>query len=124
MNELKASFRYSVLWYTLSQGTHWEQQRFISYSSHSHLDTGQWAVGSWEVSGDVIRFGNHRLRWQPDSQCAAGLGEEGKGGVLSGGSHWRKDASVRLWKLGYKGPLTGKTVSSRALSPCPERLLK
>lgn len=79
---------------------------------------------SWEVSSDVIRFGVHRLRWQPDSQGAAGLGEEGEGGILSGGSHWRKDVSVRLWKLGYMGAVTGKTVSSRALSPCPEGLLK
>lgn len=52
------------------------------------------------------------------------VGEEGVGGDLSGGSHWRKDASVKLWKLGYKGPLTGKTVSIRTLSPCPEGLLK
>lgn len=47
-------------------------------------------MGSWEVSSDVIRFGIHRLGWQPDSQGAAGLGEEGEGGVLSGG---RKDVS-------------------------------
>lgn len=102
-------------------GTHCSKALTGNSRDSYHLDRGQWAVGSWEVSSDVMRFGIHRLGWQPDSQGAAELGKEGVGGVLSGG---RKDVSVRLWKLGYLGAVTGKTVSSRTLAPCPERLLK
>lgn len=76
-------------------------------------------MGSWEVSSDISSLGIHRLRWEPDSQGAAGLGKEGR----AGGNHCRKDVSVGLWKLCCMGAGLGK-LSKGHHSLCPEGLLK